>query len=71
MRVHSVIGEKCSNAECKSYYCNIFFVFSHKEHCSALSVFIFSAVIFITGENPFDMKFLLETTAGKEPQHDI
>jgi len=70
MRVRSVVGEKCSDTECKSYYCN-FFVFDHKKHCSALSVFIFSALIFITGENPHDLKSLLETTAEQEPQHDM
>lgn len=64
--VHWVIGEKCSHAKGKAYYCN-FFVFDHKERCSALSVFIFPALIFITGESLHDLKFLLETTAGKEP----
>lgn len=68
-RIHSVIREKCSEVESKSYYCN-FFVFSHREHCSAFSVFIFSALIFITGENPHNLKSLLETIDGKEPQHD-
>lgn len=49
----------------------IFFCFDCKEHCSALSVFIFLALVFITGENPHDLKSLVETTAGKEPRHDI
>lgn len=49
----------------KSYYCNFFLVFNHKAHFSALSLFIFSALIFITGENPHDWKPLLETTAGR------
>lgn len=64
-RIHSVISKKDLDTKYKSYYCNFFLVFNHKEHCSALSLFIFSALIFITGENPHDWKPLLETTAGR------
>lgn len=64
-RIHSVISENGPDTTYKSYYCNFFLVFNHKEHCSALSLFIFSALIFITGENPYDWKPLLETTAGR------
>lgn len=64
-RIHSVISENGPDTKYKSYYCNFFLIFNHKEHCSALSLFIFSALIFITGENPHDWKPLLETTAGR------
>lgn len=63
--IHSVTSEKGPDSKYKSYCCNFFLVFNHKEHCSALSLFISSALIFITGENPHDWKPLLETTAGR------